>query len=429
MMIKKLQIVLLIFAVFFSFITPASFRPAFADDAEELRRQIEERNKNIAELQREIQLYKQEVDKTSAKARTLQSTIQTLQLTGKKLDADIRLTENRIQAADLNIERLNGEITTKEQRINLLRQSTAENIRLINEEDQFSFIETFLSTKSLAAGFDTLARRFGLIRTIRDRVDELNNVKRDLLANVHENEETKNELRTFEDELKDKQTVVNVNKNEQNKLLSQTKQQESAYQALIREKEAKRAAFEKELFEYESKLKYTLDPSSIPKAGSSPFAWPVDDVYITQNFGRTSASGRLYTSGTHNGLDMKALLGTPIKAMGNGMVVGTGDTDLACAGASWGKWVLIKYNNGLAAVFAHLSVIKVSEGQSVTTGQVVAYSGNTGYSTGPHLHISVYPADAVKVQDRPSLSCGGKVYRMPIAPVDAYLDPMLYLPK
>ena len=115
--------------------------------------------------------------------------------------------------------------------------------------------------------------------------------------------------------------------------------------------------------------------------------------------------------------------------MGSGTVIGTGDTDIYCKGASFGKWVFIKYDNGLSSTFGHLSVISSTAGQKVKTGDVVGLSGNTGHSTGPHLHVTVYASQGSDVKTVPSLSCNGKTFIMPIAPVNAYLDPMLYLPK
>ncbi len=71
--------------------------------------------------------------------------------------------------------------------------------------------------------------------------------------------------------------------------------------------------------------------------------------------------------------------------MADGVVGGVGDTDVQCKGASFGKFVFIKYNNGLASTFGHLSLIKASKGQVVSRGDVVGYSGSTGYSTGTYL--------------------------------------------
>jgi murein DD-endopeptidase MepM/ murein hydrolase activator NlpD len=79
-------------------------------------------------------------------------------------------------------------------------------------------------------------------------------------------------------------------------------------------------------------------------------------------------------------------------------------------------------------MYAHLSSFAVAKGDIVKSGQVIGYSGNTGYSTGPHLHFTVYASQGVKVmQYTSSVSC--KHATIPIADPKAYLDPMLYLPK
>jgi murein DD-endopeptidase MepM/ murein hydrolase activator NlpD len=112
--------------------------------------------------------------------------------------------------------------------------------------------------------------------------------------------------------------------------------------------------------------------------------------------------------------------------MADGVVGGVGDTDLTCAGASFGKWIFIEYSNGLSSTYGHLSLIKVAKGQRVRRGEVVGYSGATGRVT--HLHVTVYAAGAAKVQTLPSKSCLGRTLTQPLAAINAYLDPMQYLP-
>jgi len=102
----------------------------------------------------------------------------------------------------------------------------------------------------------------------------------------------------------------------------------------------------------------------------------------------------------------------------DGVVKGSGNSDIACPGGSYGKWILIEHQNHLSTVYAHLSVIKVSQGEAVKRGDLIAYSGDTGYTTGPHLHFTVY--DARTVQMKSSRVCG-------ILPYGGYLDPILYL--
>ena len=220
---------------------------------------------------------------------------------------------------------------------------------------------------------------------------------------------------------------MDQNTAEKKKLLTQTKNSESNYQKLLKDRLAKKDAFEKELQDYESQLQYVLDPSKLP--GGGVLSWPLDNIYITQLFGKTKAGKRLYANGTHNGVDFKASIGTPVKAMADGVVAGTGDTDAECPRVSFGRFVFIKYNDGLAGTFGHLSLIKVSAGEKVVRGEIVGYSGDTGYVTGPHLHLSLYANDAVEMKTLPSKSCPGKMITQPIAATNGYLDPMYYLPN
>lgn len=128
----------------------------------------------------------------------------------------------------------------------------------------------------------------------------------------------------------------------------------------------------------------------------------------------------------HNGTDIGVSIGTPIYAADAGVVLGTGNTDLTCPGASYGKWVFIQHPNGLSTIYAHLSLIKSEAGETVTRGELIGYSGATGYVTGPHLHFGVYASQGVKIMTMQSKVCG-TTYTMPIADFKAYLNPLLYL--
>ena len=134
-------------------------------------------------------------------------------------------------------------------------------------------------------------------------------------------------------------------------------------------------------------------------------------------------------------MDFRAAVGTPVYAVADGIVKGVGDTDEQCYRASFGKWVFIEHDIGLSTTSAHLSSWKVTEGQHVKKGDLIAYSGNTGHSTAPHLHITVYATKGVngeqgaRVTERPSSACPGTNYRMPLAPTSAYLDPLDYFPQ
>ncbi len=85
----------------------------------------------------------------------------------------------------------------------------------------------------------------------------------------------------------------------------------------------------------------------------------------------------------HNGLDIGVDMGTPVLAAMDGVVAETGYN------SSSGNYVLLAHHAGWMTLYGHLQTISVKSGARVALGQRIAYSGNTGYSTGPHLHFSV----------------------------------------
>jgi murein DD-endopeptidase MepM/ murein hydrolase activator NlpD len=234
-------------------------------------------------------------------------------------------------------------------------------------------------------------------------------------------------LSALKEELSDRKKIVDANRAEQQSLLNQTKNKEANYQRILDDRLALRAAFEQELLEYELQLKFELDPSRLPVAGSGVLKWPLDTVKITQYFGNTPfAQSGAYRGKGHNGVDFRASVGTPVKAALGGVVRGMGDTDQTCRNASYGKWILIEHGNGLSTLYAHFSLMRVEVGQSVNTGEVIGYSGNTGYATGPHLHFSVFATQGVEIGTLRSRVCG-RTYTMPLANPGAYLNPLAYL--
>ncbi len=399
-----------------------------AETIDELQKKIEERSRNIEQLNKEIQTYSELTDKTSKEALSLQKVIKTLEQNAKTIDLDIRRLREKIEVTNLDIKKLDINIDESEEKISNLQEGIASSVREIQRAESFNFIENILGQRNFTDFLTEIDSQLTFNGAMQSKVNLIRGEKQKLESNKSTQESKKNDLVKMQAELSDKKKAVEYTKSEQNKVLKETKNQEKTFQQILKDKLAEKAAFEKEIFEFESKIKYTLNPSSIPQSGSTVLSWPVEKVRITQRFGKSVAAKRLYVSGSHNGMDFGVPIGTKIMAAAGGTVLGVGDTDIACKGVSFGRWVFIRHDNGLSSIYAHLSVISATEGQRVETGETIGYSGNTGYSTGPHLHLGVYASDAIKVENRPSVSCRGKILRMPIAPIEAYLDPMAYLP-
>lgn len=117
--------------------------------------------------------------------------------------------------------------------------------------------------------------------------------------------------------------------------------------------------------------------SSITSAVSTP----------TGFFTRPLQGGRK-TQGIHghNGVDIAASIGTPVYAAADGQVIAAKSSGY---NGGYGSMIIIKHNGNIQTVYAHLSSVQVSVGQYVTKGQTIGAVGNTGRSTGPHLHFEV----------------------------------------
>lgn len=86
----------------------------------------------------------------------------------------------------------------------------------------------------------------------------------------------------------------------------------------------------------------------------------------------------------HNGIDIAAEEGTPVVAVKSGRV-----TEIRTS-ATYGRLLKYKTTDGYEVMYAHLSAVLAEKGEKITQGQIVAKSGNTGLSTGPHLHYSLW---------------------------------------
>lgn len=111
---------------------------------------------------------------------------------------------------------------------------------------------------------------------------------------------------------------------------------------------------------------------------NTPSRWPLYGRIVSR-FGY-----RVYPwRGFHTGLDISGLYGAPIRVTGNGYV------SFAGWRRGYGRTVIVTHGFGKSTLYAHCSRFAVQQGQQVAKGQVVAYVGNTGYTTGPHLHYEV----------------------------------------
>jgi murein DD-endopeptidase MepM/ murein hydrolase activator NlpD len=126
-----------------------------------------------------------------------------------------------------------------------------------------------------------------------------------------------------------------------------------------------------------------LDPAALQEINGDLFIWPTVNRYVTSAYGwRRSpiTQTRLF----HTGIDIRGSIGAPVYAAMAGRVSYTGYNSV------YGNHIVITHHSGYRTLYGHLNVIRVKSGAYVSTGQRIGDVGNTGASTGPHLHFTVY---------------------------------------
>ena len=127
---------------------------------------------------------------------------------------------------------------------------------------------------------------------------------------------------------------------------------------------------------------------------AAPHRWPTDIRRISSKFGYRSLLGKFEF---HNGIDIPMWFGSKIVATGDGIVISAGWD----GGLGWA--VEVQHEMGFTTTYGHTSKLLVKKGEEVSTGEVIALSGNSGRSTGPHLHYEMrlnnVPVDPLKYLD------------------------------
>lgn len=180
--------------------------------------------------------------------------------------------------------------------------------------------------------------------------------------------------------------------------VSSRRQQVALQNAAVqgRATEAKRVSREKARVAAAAKAKAKAEAAAKAKAEREGKKWvmPIEGATFTSGYGMRW--GRM-----HWGNDFGTATGTPLRAMSRGTVVFVGWH------GNMGKLVRIKYWDGTESYYAHMSSFSASVGEGVMPGDIVGRSGNTGRSTGPHLHLEIHPLGRGAVNPAPWLAAKG----------------------
>lgn len=383
--------------------------------SQELKDQISGRAAALDDLKKQRQQVEKNLEELGGKNRTLQSELKKIDYQINQLNLNIRAGEVALEKLDLEVESLESEIGGIEKNIGGKKEAIAQALRDLQQKDEENFLMAMLKHKSLAVGIAESQALIDLNGGLSESILTLKNLQTDLAVKIDDVAKKKFQKEKETRNLKNRQSITLGQKEERQELLKQTKNQEKLYQQQLTDLEKKQAEIAAEITDIEEELRLKLDPTLLPVARPGVLAMPVENGNgrVTQKFGTVS---RLYGGKPHNGLDLGASFGTVITAAEGGKVIMVADQDKFCPRSAYGKMVLIEHENNLTTLYAHLSRFIVKESDIINRGDLIGYSGRTGYATGPHLHFGVYASQTVTI--RQSRTCGRMPFGAPLNPQD-----------
>lgn len=403
-------------AIFIASLTPNPQTRAQTLTPEELKSQIEAKAAELEALNKEIEANTERLEAEATRGKTLKEELTRIDRTIKNTELGLRQSQVTIEKLNLEIVDLQEEIGKREEGIVLRKQAVENLLRDFQKTDGQSFLVTFLNNESLAESVAEAQSIFDLNNGLLSEVARIKQLKTELGFRLSEVSGKKVNVEQEKQTLEVRKKVTEEQKDDRSQLLEQTKQNEKAYQEIVSKLEQEQQRISDEIGEIEEQLRISVDASALPGKRPGVLGWPTQDPYITQDYGATAFAQRAYKSKFHNGIDFRAKpSGTPIYAAEAGVIKAAGDN----GNIQYGKFILIDHPNNLSTLYAHLSRHAVRNGQTVQKGDLIGYSGNTGYSFATHLHFVVYASQTVLMKNFPGAG---------LIPVGTTLNPMDYLP-
>jgi len=363
-------------------------------DEAALREQISLKEEEIKKLEAEEAVYKQALSQTQSESKTLKNLISSIESRINQLTVNLKITKAKISKNESDIKLHSREIKEKEKEIQNRKLAMGESMRFLARLENQGLAAMILRSDKLSDVLNSNQYLVNLENGLYNNFIILERDKAELEGLVGEEKNLKKDLDDFKSELIVKNNLVQKQKEEKNKLLAETKNKEMEYQKMISQVQIKQAEIQSEIFVLEDKLRGQVGGVPPPRPGA--LTWPLLGR-ITQGYGPTSITG-FYNDAYkfHNGIDLAAYYGAPIRAALDGVVTASGDNGKY----AYGEWLAIRHSNGLTTLYAHLSAKAASVGQAVSQGQIIGYEGSTGFVTGPHLHFTVYSTNTFKVEKR-----------------------------
>jgi len=319
----------------------------------------------------------------------------------KALDEKNELAQQEILVTQEQIDLYNEMIAEKEAEAQAAQDAADEqlelykvHLRAMEENGTFNF---YLSVLFGAKDFGDLLSRIDMITEIMEKdksVEDSYKAARDYALEVKaEYEAYKAELDAKKAELEAEVEQLKAEIAEASQMIADLQKDIDAYTAEYNQMEANEKSVQaqideltRQLQEEERRQQQEAEANgttpTVNPAVTGSYQWPSSCTYITSKYGNR-VHPIFGTTKFHAGVDIGAGAGTNVTAADGGTV------SVATYSTSYGNYVMVYHSDGTSTLYAHMSSLAVSQGQTVNKGDVLGYVGDTGWADGPHLHFEV----------------------------------------
>jgi murein DD-endopeptidase MepM/ murein hydrolase activator NlpD len=402
----KLRYTIAVLSIIALIITQGSI-PVFAVTQSE----INAKNAQIQKLEQQIQAIQNKKNQTAQQKTTKEAEVNALKGQVGQLNSDIKNLQKQLVEVGKKLNETEGDIQETTHSIQDLENQIGDNKETIRSLVESLYKQSQVKNEIVAAvSADTLSEVFNGVAyssTMQSKIQILLSditVKKEALDVANQNlANQKATLASTQGTLQDRKETIESDKNQVQSqakasavAVNQLNSSLNSLSAQQQDLENQRKATAVELASLEASLSRQFGGGGTV-CSARGYAWPVRGGKITQGFGMTSfAKSGAYNGAGHNGIDIGAPTGTPVYATAAGTVVSVGFND-----NSYGKWIVIKHNDGYFSLYGHLDKQRVSNGQTVNRGDRIGDIGDTGFATGPHLHFTIYLPNSLKITSSP----------------------------
>lgn len=356
-------------------------------------------NQNIKEAQKELDSLDDQVadkkaysDALMKKIDLLQDKLDALESNRDDLQNEIDAVQKRIDEMQAEINKAEKEIEKKEQEFDGVYEEYCQRLRAMYISGNVSMLEVLLESGDISS----ILTRAEMVKSVSEQDSATLD---DLMTKMEEINKEREELANNKIQLGKDKDSLNSRKQELQKSIDEYNSSKAELNAEVEECNAALASLDDKRSEVketidtnqeqkrqiEAEINNALSGSGSNKPGSGNYNPGTGQLAYPTSYRQISAGYPNYSNGSyHGGVDWPCPTGTAVHAADSGVVVIAKKLTY-----SYGQYILIDHGNGLSTLYAHNSSLVVGVGDKVSKGQIIAYSGESGNATGPHVHFEV----------------------------------------